>query len=137
MEKNMEEIKRLYNLGAVVVHPQLKTDWFKAVTKSVEGKFKGKDIMVAASIMKELENETGCKKAYDMALKEHKMSEECFESANILVTQYSRRGIEFFLWVASSKDSRVLTVNEEKFISKIVRRNESLPREATSEEKAL
>lgn len=137
MGKNIEEIKRLYNLGVGLVHHQLKADWFKSVTKSVEGKFKGKDIMVAASIMKELDGNTNCNKAYELALREHKMSEECFESANVLVAQYSRRGIEFFLWVASCKDSRVLTVNEEKFISKIVRRNESLSREKTGEEKSI
>ena len=137
MEKNMDEIKRLYNLGVKFVHPKLKAEWFKAVMKSVDGKFKGKDIVVAASLMKELDGNTNCKKAYEVVLREHKTSEECFESANILVAQFSRRGVEFFLWVASCRDSRVLTVNEEKFISRIVRRNESLSREEWGEEKTV
>ncbi|MBP3345142.1 MAG: hypothetical protein J6K97_02945 [Clostridia bacterium] len=119
-EKIEDKVKQYFKEGLNYIYPQLKREWLECVQKSIMGKFQGEDIEIAVEILEKMKNRYAIRDAVDGKTD---LDDGLFDSVVKIVTDFSSRGIEFYVWVAGHRDSRVISGNEEKYISRLARRN--------------
>ncbi|MBO5394968.1 MAG: hypothetical protein J6A28_03585 [Clostridia bacterium] len=124
-----KKFKECFHKGLKFIYPQNKLAWAEAVGKSFEGKYKGADIEIVLRVMEALDAGKDACDVYTQILKRIEEHEAFVDRVLVLVAQFSKHGFDFYSTVAGSVQARVLTGNEQKFLSRIARMNEKYQKE--------